>query len=120
MTSLDLKDAHWHIPIAKSHQKYLAFSIVQGNFCFKAMPFGLSIAPRVFTKICAVIVQELRSKGVLVFAYLDDWLIIAKSRQEAVQATVKVQKSLERAGFLINHSKSSLISSQKIIWLGWE
>ena len=60
LTSLDLKDAYWHVPIAPSFQKFLAFSLSmpngQSSYAFKAMPFGLNIAPRLFTSLCAVLV----------------------------------------------------------------
>ena len=123
MTSLDLSDAYWHIPIAKNYQKYLAFALPmpdgQNTFAFKAMPFGLNIAPRIFTALCAVLVQRLKKGGVQVFAYLDDWLVLAPSEAEARAATAKVRRTLEKAGFILNEGKSKLTPTQTIEWLGW-
>ena len=46
VTSIDLKDAYFHIPVHPNYQK--CFRIVVGGnvFQFKALPFGLSPAPR--------------------------------------------------------------------------
>ena len=118
LTSIDLKEAYWHVPIARSFQKYLAFALTTGNYCFRAMPFGLNVAPRVFTKLCAVLVKDLRERGILVFAYLDDWLVVAKSIQEAKTATNKVLSTLAKAGFIINQPKSNLTPTQVLEWLG--
>ena len=72
LTSIDLSDSYWHIPIAQSYQKYLSFEVDEGKFVFNAMPFGLNIAPRIFTKISNVLLIQLRTEGIQVFVYLDD------------------------------------------------
>ena len=50
MTSIDLKDAYYTIPIAEEHQKYLKF-IWRDQLCaFTSLPMGLTSSPRIFTK----------------------------------------------------------------------
>ena len=120
MTTLDLSEAYWHIPIAKSHQKFLTFALGEGAYAFAAMPFGLNIAPRIFTKMCAVVINYLRQKGVMIFGYLDDWLVVAPSGPACLKATKVTLETLAKAGFLVNYQKSSLTPSQTIQWLGWE
>ena len=71
-TTIDLKDAYLHVPIHPSDQRYLAFNYQGTDFIFRAMPFGLSTAPRVFTRVTRSILAHLRRKGILLFAYLDD------------------------------------------------
>ena len=75
MTSIDLKDAYWHVPIHKSFRKYLGFRLGRRKCQFRVLPFGLNIAPRVFTKLTKPILRELRLLGVGVLVYLDDWLV---------------------------------------------
>lgn len=58
--SLDLTDACFHIPIHIDFQKYLRFRFLGQSYQFRAMPFGLRSAPRVFTKILAVLAAHLR------------------------------------------------------------
>ena len=46
MASVDLKDAHYSIPVAKKHRIYLRF-IFEGQFGqFTCLPNGLSSCPR--------------------------------------------------------------------------
>ena len=47
--STDFKDAYFHIPIQSQSRKYLRFHIQGQTYQFKALPFGLSPAPMVFT-----------------------------------------------------------------------
>ncbi|OMJ13287.1 hypothetical protein AYI70_g8597 [Smittium culicis] len=51
MTSLYLQDAFMHILIYKQCRKYLRFHWNDRCFQFRALPFGLSLSPLVFTKI---------------------------------------------------------------------
>ncbi|XP_069593228.1 uncharacterized protein [Ranitomeya imitator] len=55
MGGIDLKDAYYHLPIHDRYQKYLRVAVtINGevhHFQYTAMPFGLSTAPRIFTKI---------------------------------------------------------------------
>ena len=49
--SLDLKDAYLHIPIHPTSRKYLRIAFQGVVYQFKALPFGLSPAPWLFTKV---------------------------------------------------------------------
>ena len=122
MATIDLKDAYWHIPIHRRFRNYLAFSVERNTYRFKAMPFGLNIAPRIFTKIVGVMIKQLRLAGIKVFAYLDDWFIWAQSKNACLKALWLVQRVLKERGFIINIKKSHLIPTQSIEWLGhvWE
>ena len=57
--------------------------IMRGQkFQFRALPFGLSVAPRAFTKILAPLIQDLRDMGINVVVYLDNLLIWANSEEQ--------------------------------------
>ena len=45
VTSIDFKDAYFHIPIHSQSRKYMRFHIQGQSYQFKALPFGLSTAP---------------------------------------------------------------------------
>ena len=47
VTSIDFKDAYFHIPIHSQSRKYMRFHIQGQSYQFKALPFGLSTAPGV-------------------------------------------------------------------------
>jgi hypothetical protein len=57
---LDLKDAYYTVPMAQAHMKYLRFQLQGNTYEFQCLPFGLSSAPRAFTKLIKPIVALLR------------------------------------------------------------
>ena len=68
MVSIDLKDAYLQIPIHPDSHKYLRFVALNQVFQFKALCFGLSTAPQVFTRVMApvsVLLHRLASPGIL-------------------------------------------------------
>ncbi|KAJ1153893.1 hypothetical protein NDU88_006651 [Pleurodeles waltl] len=54
MVALELQEAYFHIPILPAHRRYLRFVVGHKHFQFTVLPFGLTSAPRVFTKVMAV------------------------------------------------------------------
>ena len=81
-------------------RKFLGFSLGRRKYRFRAMPFGLNIAPRIFTKLSKAILRELRLKNINVPVYLDDWLVWASSAENCLMATKIVLDTLEVRGFL--------------------
>ena len=113
MTSLDLKDTYFAIPVHHEHRKFLRFRWGTQSFQFNSLPFGLSTAPRVFTKVLRAIVGQLRSMGVRCVIYLDDILIMHQNKD------VLVIDLLESLGFLVNFKKSAIHPCQEITFLGF-
>ena len=117
-TSIDLKDAYLHIPIHPDYQHYLAFRYKHVDYEFEALPFGLATAPRVFTRVTRSVLAYLRRQGITLFAYLDDWLILAPSEAECSHSTSFVIQVLQDLGWVINLEKSNLQPSQNVVYLG--
>jgi ribonuclease HI len=118
LASLDLKDAYFHVPIRESHRKFLRFSFQERTFQFSVLPFGLSTAPRVFTKMLAPLVGLLHEQGIRLFPYIDDCLIVAKSPYQLIQAVSTTIHVLDQAGFVINQKKSHPQPVQRLQFLG--
>ena len=70
------------------------------------LPFGLSLAPRTFTKCIDAALSPLRQKGIRILNYLDDWLILAQSEAEIVSHRSLLLSHLECLGLRINFAKS--------------
>ena len=117
-TSIDLKDAYFHISIVPRHRKFLRFAFQGTVYEYTRMPFGYTLAPRVFTRVVEAALLPLRRQGVRVLAYLDDLLILAPSEEDAVLHTRLVINHLINLGLAINWEKSSLIPSQTVVYLG--
>lgn len=72
MATLDLEDAYLLVPIIEEHRKFLRFRWRKTTYEFTALPFGLSTAPYIFTKILRPVVAHLRERGYQSIIYLDD------------------------------------------------
>ena len=119
LCSIDLKDAYFTIPIHTDHRKYLCFQWQGLIYQFVCLPFGLSSAPRTFTKVLKPLATQLRQQGIRCSFYLDDILITGKTSDECQKHVNKSLKLLQDLGFLINWEKSSLTPSQNIEYLGF-
>ncbi|KAL0147753.1 hypothetical protein M9458_056929, partial [Cirrhinus mrigala] len=78
--AIDLKDAYFHVSILPRHRPFLRFAFEGRAYQYKVLPFGLSLSPRVFTKVAEGALNPLWRKGIRILNYLDDWLIMAHSR----------------------------------------
>ena len=119
MTTLDLKDAYLSVPVHKDSQKFLQFLWRNKCYAFQGLCFGLNTAPRIFTKLLKPVAAFLRKQGVRMILYLDDFLILGSTYQEAQSHTAMAVTLLESLGFTINQEKSCLIPTQIITFLGF-
>ena len=71
-----LKDAYFTVPIYEPHKKYLRFQFQNITYGLQCLPFGLSTAPRAFTKLLKPVIAILRSSGIRIVIYLDDILVM--------------------------------------------
>ncbi|XP_033980402.1 uncharacterized protein LOC117477766 [Trematomus bernacchii] len=118
--SIDLKDAYFHITIIPKHRKFLRFSFQGISYQFNRLPFGYSLAPRTFSKCVETALEPLHRGGMRVLFYLDDLLLLARSKKEAALQTVQLVSHLSSLGFIVNWKKSCPLPSQVIIYLGVE
>ncbi|KAK7889130.1 hypothetical protein WMY93_024690 [Mugilogobius chulae] len=107
-TTIDLSDAYFHISVHPAHRKFLRFSYKETVYEYQVIPFGLSLAPRVFSKCVEAALAPLRATGIRIFSYIDDYLICSDSRERAVRDTLTVLNHLTALGFRINRAKSRL------------
>ena len=119
MCKLDLKDAYLSIPIHKSSRKFLKFHWQGVAYEYTALPFGLSAAPRTFTKVLKPVLAALRAKGIRLVAYLDDILNIGKDKECAEEAFQTTRSYLQALGFVVNLEKSQSQAAQEIEVLGF-
>ena len=86
---------------------------------FLVLPFCLSSAPYIFTKIIKCILKLLRLLGVRIPYFIDDDMMTAKNYVTAGQHSKLVHKTLKSSGFVVNEEKSvcSPKKEKKLDWL---
>jgi hypothetical protein len=69
---LDLKDAYVVTPIHPNSKKYLTFQNQGIVYQYKTLALGMSVSPRVFSKMMQFAIEPLRQQGTRLVYYLDD------------------------------------------------
>ncbi|XP_068214541.1 uncharacterized protein [Palaemon carinicauda] len=118
MVSLDMQEAYFHILIHQNSWKYLRFVFMDKIYQFRALCFGLSTAPQIFTRVLSPLGNWLHLLGIRVSLYLDDWLLRSSSESQCLKDLKRTLSLTHSLGLLINEEKSRLISSKDILYLG--
>ena len=118
MTSIDLSDAFQHVSIHPSSRRFLRFVWNHRLYQYKALPFGLSLSPWIFTKLLKPLLKWARRRGIRLTAYLDDFMVMASSRELCVRHTHLVLEKMASLGWRVNLGKSTLSPSTSIEHLG--
>jgi len=118
MASIDLKDAYLHVAIARKHRKYLRFTLNGEHYQWRVLPFGVSIAPWLFTRLTAPIAGLLHRRGIRFHIYIDDCLILGQDRQQLRHQISSTLTLLANLGWLVNTEKSELSPSQTLQFIG--
>ena len=117
----DLKSGYHHVDIYPDHQKYLGFQWgTKESVCyyvFTVLPFGLSTACYLFTKLTRPLIKLWRGRGLKAIIYIDDGIIAVKGEDKAKRESLSVRKDLESAGFVVNIEKSQWEPCKSLEWL---
>lgn len=115
LISVDLVDTYFHISVRLWYCRFLRFAYSWKHYQYWILPFGLSSAPKVYTKKLVAISQT-RITGYLLVSFpgiLDDILIRAPSPSSAHRAMSLTLNVLQVEGFVTNVKKSLLTPSAK-------
>ena len=124
MFSFDLKSGYHHVEISQDYQTYLGFSWKASDsgdeifYVFTVLPFGLSTAPYVFTKLLKPLEKHWRLQGISLAIFLDDGWGTVQDREECRATALAIRNDLGSAGFIVNDEKSVWEPTQVLNWLG--
>lgn len=118
--SIDIADAYLHISTMPQDRNLMLLEILGEVFQANALMFGLTGAPRVWTKTTKVPVSVLRMNGVVLFVYIDDILILGMTREQCARNAVLTILLLQSLGYFIKWPKCSLHPTQVETVLGLE
>lgn len=66
------------------------------------LAFATSLIPRVFVQCIEVAIAPLRQQGIHLATYLEDWLLLAQSKQDAQTHTCFLLRRLRDLDFVVN------------------
>ena len=116
---IDLKDAYFAVPLHSGSQKYIRFKWKGNLYQFLCLCFGLSSAPRVFTKPIKISISVMRKLNMRLI-FIDNVLIMASTKKKLIQARYILIFLLQTLGFLVNKNKSVLHPCQILQFLAVE
>ena len=93
-TKLDLAQAYTQLELDEESRQYVAINTHRGLYRYLWLPFGIASAPAIFQQSMDTILQGI--PGVL--CYLDDVLIVGKTREEHISTSEEVLKRLQKEG----------------------
>ena len=120
--TVDIKSAYRWVPVYPPHRTLQGFRwAFNGSYKFftdNFLCFGLKNAPSIFHRISCALTRMMARKGFSnIVNYLDDFLIVAYSREECLPAQLTLIHLLHSLGFQVNWSKLSG-PSQRVKFLG--
>ena len=116
--SIDIKSAYSHLLIHPGSRKYLRCWWKDKAYCFRALPFGLSSAPWIFSSVMAISAKFLHRHAVYSFFYLDDVMMFNYFMQKLIIEQPIVLLYFQMAGWVINMPKSLLDVVQRGLYIG--
>ncbi len=141
MVSVDLSDAYYHFRIREEDKEYFQFAVGGEVFNLRGLSFGSSHSPKVFTDILGCVVAHLRSGGAKrrmrafgatakpqwrslsvlgakLLWYLDDFLLLASSPEEARALRDEAVHLFRWLGLTLQEEKCVWEPTQRIKHLG--
>ena len=103
--TFDISSAYHHVDMHKDSLPYLGFEWAGSFFGFVVLPFGLSTAPRIFTKVMHTSVSYLRWKGCKLLAYLDDLPFAQNTAEASLRQARLMLRVLRKFGWLVHPTK---------------
>jgi hypothetical protein len=118
--SIDIKSAYHNIHVDQQLSQYLCFEYDKKYYQYVGMPFGVKMAPRVFSRIMHRCIVVIRHRWCLAAVqYFDDIWLGHVDKEYLEKSVREVVQFLKQLGWLINEGKSELVPRKRFAFLGW-
>lgn len=104
-SKIDLASGFHQVPVHPEDQHYLAFTTEEAAYTYAYIPFGLNVAPALFTRALNAALEGCRP---FILIYVDDILVISQSLEEHLIHLHKVLTALGKANFRVSVPKTIL------------
>jgi len=120
MFTLDMKAGYHQIPVNAWWRKFLCFEWEELVYSWQVLPFGLSTAPRAYSKLTRALLTMWRRDGIRCSNFLDDFIFFAHTLEEAVALRARVLADMTAAGWFLSPAKCMLKPGTRVVYLGYE
>ena len=112
-SKVDLSDAYLQIPVEENSSNLLCINTHRGLFKFERLPFGIKVAPAIFQEVMDTMLDGLD----FAIAYLDDIIIISKSKEQQREHVRRVFSRIQEFIFKVKEEKREFFL-EEIKYLG--
>jgi hypothetical protein len=116
-SKLDLSNCYLSFHLHPDAVEHFAFCFEGKHYAFTRMPFGLSSAPYICTQLLSVVAYKLRQLGLVLVRYLDDFLLISSTEEQAARDLLVAQQVFRHYGLVVNPDKTEG-PAQRMSFLG--
>jgi hypothetical protein len=113
-TKIDFSEAYLQIEVDDAAKKLLVINTPKGLFAFNRLPFGVASAPAIFQQEMEKMLQGIKDVAV----YLDDILVVSKTKEGHLRTLDKVLQRISEYGFRISAEKCSFLQTS-VEYLGF-
>jgi len=96
--SYDLMPGYYHVGLHPRSRTFVGFSWKGQYYVYSCLPFGLSTAPWVFSKVMRELVMYWRREGICVLSYLDDFMAMKQGFWACVRLTRRLESDSSGRG----------------------
>lgn len=89
----------------------------QNTYEICALPNGLAIGPRVFSKLLKCVFAELRKRGFVNTGYIDDSVLQGDTYSECEENILQTTQLFDQLGFTVHPEKSVFVPTQNLNFL---
>jgi hypothetical protein len=118
--SYDLTSGYYHVALHPDSRRFVGFKWEGTYYQYNCLPFGLSTAPWVFSKVIRELVMFWRAKGINILPYLDDFLFLIMGYDAGCLLATIVEEDMRLAGLAINQTKSDGTPKHARVHLGFD
>ena len=113
ISKVDLSDAYLQIPVEENSSKLFCINTHRGLFKFERLPFGIKVTPAIFQEVMDTMLNGLD----FAIAYLDNIIIINKSKEQHREHVRRVFSRIQEFGFKVKEEKCDFFL-EEIKYLG--
>ena len=114
-TKLDLSQAYNQLSLEAESKVLTTVNTHRGLFQYNRMPFGISSAPGIFQRAMESLFQDMEN----VICYLDDLLLISKTKSDHERLLNQVFERLQNTGLKLKPEKCE-IAVPEVVYLGFK